>query len=183
MIHPDDSHTNIDSLLTRLAGFFSSRQVYAYLVGGWVRDALMRRPTGRDIDLAVEGDALQLGIALADSLGGGYAVIGREHGVARVVVPSPGAAPEPADGLHDGEGSWVASRGWTIDLASFTGTVEEDLARRDFTIDAMAVPLSRWNSDPLDESVIDPLNGRQDLLAKLVRAVAPECSGRTRAAF
>ena len=183
-----------DDLMARLAGFFSSRQVDAYLVGGWVRDTLMRRPPSRDIDLAVAGDALQLGGALADSLGGGYAVIGREHGVARVVVsrrdgtepplrtsphatmpagePRMGSVPRP-DGLDDEEGPGAADSGWTIDLASFTGTIEDDLARRDFTIDAMAVPLARWRSDPLDEAVIDPLNGRQDLAAKLVKAVGP----------
>ena len=175
MSYSDNTH---DDLMTRLAGFFSSRQVDAYLVGGWVRDALMRRPTGRDIDLAVEGDALQLGSALADSLGGGYAVIGREHGVARVVVPRhDGTERADSPGNRDGPSlPETANEGWTIDLASFTGTtgmVEDDLARRDFTIDAMAVSLARWDSDPLDEAVIDPLNGRQDLLAKLVRTVGP----------
>ena len=173
MTYHQDVYADTDTLLARLAGFFSSRQVNAYLVGGCIRDALMGRPPGRDLDLAVQGDALQLGRALADSLGGGYGVIGREHGVARVLVPGHGAAPGPADGLADGEGRGAASSGWTIDLASFTGTIEDDLARRDFTIDAMAVPLTLWNSDSLDEVVIDPLNGRQDLLGKLVRAVGP----------
>ena len=176
MIHPDDIHTDIDSLLARLAGFFSSRQVDAYLVGGWVRDALMRRPTGRDIDLAVEGNALQVGSALADSLGGGYAVIGREHGVARVVVPRhDGTERADSPGSEEGPGMpETASEGWTIDLSPFTGPIEDDLARRDFTIDAMAVPLAKWDSDPLDEAVIDPLNGRHDLAARLVKAAGPE---------
>lgn len=170
MTYSDDTY---DDLMARLAGFFSSAQVNAYLVGGWVRDALMRRTTGRDIDLAVQGDALQLGSALADLLGAGYAVIGREHGVARVIVPHHDGT-EHADGLDDGEDtdlSETASEGWTIDLAPFTGTIEDDLARRDFTIDAMAIPLDRWDAEPLGEMVIDPLNGRQDLGAKLVRAV------------
>ena len=54
-----DSNTtlaDVDSLLSRLDEFFRTRQVKAYLVGGYVRDSLLRLPAGQDVDLAVEAD-------------------------------------------------------------------------------------------------------------------------------
>jgi tRNA nucleotidyltransferase (CCA-adding enzyme) len=126
----------------------------AYLVGGAVRDLLLGR--GRaDIDLVVEGDAA----ALASRLGADafsherFATAkvnldGHEIDIATARTesyPQPGALPvvEPAAG------------------------VEADLARRDFTINAMAIPLD-GGSD-----LIDPHGGRADLAAGLLRVLHP----------
>ncbi|MBP6882370.1 MAG: HD domain-containing protein [Candidatus Levybacteria bacterium] len=60
------------------------------------------------------------------------------------------------------------------DKVSWGKTIEEDLSRRDFTINAMALELQPRNIRPLDvtsDSIIDPYNGRKDLDAKLIRAV------------
>jgi tRNA nucleotidyltransferase (CCA-adding enzyme) len=121
-----------------------------YLVGGAVRDLLLGH--GRaDIDLVVEGDAT----ALASRLGGevieherfatAKARLG-EHDVdiatARAeTYPHPGALPEVEP----------------------TAGIAADLARRDFTINAMAIPLRR------DPELIDPHRGREDLESGLLR--------------
>jgi tRNA nucleotidyltransferase (CCA-adding enzyme) len=121
-----------------------------YLVGGAVRDLLLGH--GRtDIDLVVEGDAT----ALATRLGGevieherfatAKARLG-EHDVdiatARAeTYPHPGALPEVEP----------------------TAGIAADLARRDFTINAMAIPLRR------DPELIDPHRGREDLEFGLLR--------------
>jgi tRNA nucleotidyltransferase (CCA-adding enzyme) len=126
-----------------------------YLVGGAVRDLLLGR--GRaDVDLVVEGDAA----ALAERLGA--EVIAHERfSTAKLLLdgheldlataraesyPRPGALPvvEPAASL------------------------EEDLARRDFTINAMAIPLKT------EARLIDPYGGRADLAAGLLRVLHPK---------
>lgn len=125
-----------------------------YLVGGAVRDLLLGH--GRaDIDLVVEGDAT----ALASRLGGevieherfatAKARLG-EHDVdiatARAeAYPHPGALPEVVP----------------------TAGIAADLARRDFTINAMAIPLRR------DAELIDPHHGRADLESGLLRILHP----------
>ncbi len=121
-----------------------------YLVGGAVRDLLLGH--GRaDIDLVVEGDAT----ALASRLGGEVVEHERfatakarlgEHDVdiatARAeTYPHPGALPEVEP----------------------TAGIAADLARRDFTINAMAIPLRR------DPELIDPHRGREDLESGLLR--------------
>jgi tRNA nucleotidyltransferase (CCA-adding enzyme) len=121
-----------------------------YLVGGAVRDLLLGQ--GRtDIDLVVEGDAT----ALASRLGGEVVEHERfatakarlgEHDVdiatARAeTYPHPGALPEVEP----------------------TAGIAADLARRDFTINAMAIPLRR------DAELIDPHHGRADLESGLLR--------------
>jgi tRNA nucleotidyltransferase (CCA-adding enzyme) len=121
-----------------------------YLVGGAVRDLLLGR--GRaDIDLVVEGDAT----ALATRLGGDVVEHERfatakarlgDHEVdiatARAeAYPHPGALPEVEP----------------------TAGIAADLARRDFTVNAMAIPLRR------DPELIDPHRGRDDLEAGLLR--------------
>jgi tRNA nucleotidyltransferase (CCA-adding enzyme) len=126
-----------------------------YLVGGAVRDLLLG--LGRsDLDLVVEGDAA----ALAERLGGvavehtrfataKLELEGHEVDVARARTehyPRPGALPvvEPAS------------------------SVEADLARRDFTINAMAIPLTG------ETRLIDPYGGRADLEAGVLRVLHRE---------
>ena len=123
-----------------------------YLVGGAVRDLLLGH--GRtDIDLVVEGDAA----ALATRLGGEVVeherfatakarLDGHEVDIATARAesyPHPGALPEVQP----------------------TGGIAADLARRDFTINAMAIPLRR------DPELIDPHRGRDDLEAGRLRVL------------
>jgi tRNA nucleotidyltransferase (CCA-adding enzyme) len=123
-----------------------------YLVGGAVRDLLLGRPRA-DVDLVVEGDAA----ALAERLGGAD-VEHERFGTAKVEVeghevdvasartetyPEPGALPVvgPAEGI------------------------EQDLARRDFTINAIAIPLQG------EPRLIDPYAGQGDLERGLLRVL------------
>jgi tRNA nucleotidyltransferase/poly(A) polymerase len=115
----------------------------AYLVGGTVRDLIMeRRPV--DCDLAVAGDPDDFARSLLKSIPGRQVVIGRgDQTVLRVVTAQS-----------------------VFDICALSGAgIEEDLARRDFTINAMAVCLSSGR-------LIDPFNGRADIAAGRVRSVA-----------
>ena len=115
-----------------------------YLVGGAVRDRLRSRPTF-DLDLACDAPEA-LARALAARLKRRVIVLDQGERVFRVTSPEA-----------------------QIDVAAFKGpTIEEDLRRRDFTIDAMAAPLSARGTTvgPL----LDPCGGRSDLAKGLVRA-------------
>jgi len=118
----------------------------AWLVGGSVRDRLLGRRAGRpDLDLAVAGDV---------------------EAAARALARAARAAVFP---LSEAFGAWrvVARDGWQADLAPLAGaTIEEDLALRDFTLNAIAEPLA--GGDP-----IDPTGGREDLAARRLRVVSP----------
>ena len=126
-----------------------------HVVGGLLRDALLGRAT-RDLDLAFVGDALPVARRLADSLGGVVVVLDEPRQIARVVVA-------------DGGGEVVAK----LDIASMQGDVLQDMARRDFTVDAMAVPLSLFLTGDWRSAVVDPFDGRGDLERGLIRAVGP----------
>lgn len=93
---------------------------------------------------------------LATHLGGTFIPLSPARGVARVVVPAAGQTP------------------LTVDISGYTGTIEEDLARRDFTINAFAAPLTQWISGPGPEHILDPFNGIEDLARKRVKAVSPQ---------
>ena len=108
-------------------------------MGGYLRDSLLSLPAQDEVDIAVPGDPQSTGRDLALTLGGTYVPLGPAHGVARVVAVA-------------GE-----DRRWTIDLKVYSGTIQDDLARRDFTIDAMALPLEHWDSPMPGELVEDPL--------------------------
>ena len=93
----------------------------ALLVGGAVRDALLGRLGERpDLDLVVEGDAIALARGLARRCGGSCVVLDAERSIARLVL-----------------------KGWSFDLARRMGTsLEQDLARRDYSVNAIALPLA-----------------------------------------
>ena len=141
------------SLITRLAGFFDARiNAPAWLVGGVVRDALLGREV-QDIDIAVSGDAQPVGRAVADHLGA-TAVPLPEWNIVRVALP----------GLAEN------GRPFLIDISGHAGSIEDDLRSRDFTVDAMGIPMDCWDSDERFEAIIDPLNGRADLARRVLRA-------------
>jgi tRNA nucleotidyltransferase (CCA-adding enzyme) len=129
-----------------------------YLVGGTVRDILLGEPNF-DVDIAVEGDAIGLARSVADAIGGrvrahskfGTAVVvyGEEQRIDVVTArtefyDAPAALP-------------------SVEHA----TIREDLFRRDFTINAMAVSLKGEDFGRL----VDPFHGRRDLEARRIRVL------------
>ena len=114
------------------------------LVGGAVRDALLNRLTDTpDLDLVVPGNALESTRQLAQKHGGACVVLDQERDMARLVLG-----------------------GWTIDLARQEGaTLEDDLRRRDYRLNALALTL---DGTP---RLIDPTGGLEDLRSGRVTAV------------
>ena len=152
-------------MLIKLKEYFVARGSPAYLVGGYLRDSLLSLPLGREIDIAVQADPQAVGLDLARELGGVYVPLSPAHGVARVVLAG---VTDASQSLGEQTGA-----GWTIDLTGFSGSIEEDLSRRDFTVDALALPLQFWALPMPPDQVIDPLQGREDLVRRRIRAVGP----------
>ncbi len=144
-------------LLREIAEYLQSQPVKAYVVGGFVRDALLGRETA-DIDLAVTGDALEIALGLAEALKGTYVLLDSENKVGRLVL----ASEIPDD------------RQSTIDISTVTSNLEDDLARRDFTIDAMALDLKELVAGGAVANLIDPHKGRDDLDRGVVRSISEE---------
>ncbi len=139
-------------LLTKVGNFLAEQNVKSYLVGGFVRDVLLERDTA-DIDIAVASDALEIAPKVATTLGGKYVLLDEANRIGRVVVSK-----------EEGR--------WELDFSTFEGSIEQDLARRDFTVDAMAVDLSRLGEGYTEVQLIDPFNGWNDLRQGVIRAVA-----------
>lgn len=115
----------------------------AWLVGGVVRDHMLGRPL-RDVDLAVEGEPEAAARAVAAGLRGPMFALSEQFGAWRVLD---------------------ARREFSCDISPLQGdTIEEDLGRRDFTVNAMAVPLEGGET-------IDPHGGHADLGARRLRVL------------
>ena len=123
------------------------------LVGGAVRDARLaagRRAAPADLDVAVESGALDLAARVAERLGGAFVPLDPGRGAARVLA-----------------------HGMCLDVTDWRApTLEEDLAARDFTVNALAVPvrelLSRGRA-----RIVDPTGGLADLRAGRLRVHDP----------
>ena len=61
-------------------------------------------------------------------------------------------------------------RPFLIDISGHAGSIEDDLRSRDFTVDAMGIPIGCWDSGERYDAIIDPLNGRADLARRVLRA-------------
>lgn len=146
--------TGTSSLLATVNNLLAEQGIKSYIVGGFIRDAFLKRETA-DIDIAVAADALEIAPGIADALGGRFVRLDEANKMGRVVVADKKA---PSGGR------------WQLDFAAFEGSIEQDLGRRDFTIDAMAVDLGELTRD--DINLIDPFNGRADLKDKIIRAVS-----------
>lgn len=131
-----------DSLAATRGGL-PERGAGAWFVGGAVRDLMLGLPV-TDVDIAVAGDSRDTARALHAALGGDIFSLSDRFGTWRV---------------H-------ASDGFQIDVSVLRGaTIEEDLAHRDFTVNAIA--LSAY-----DDTLTDPYGGEADVARKMMRLVA-----------
>jgi poly(A) polymerase len=121
-----------------------------YLVGGIVRDAYWGIPA-HDVDLAVAGNAFSIARKIANALDGAFYKLDPERETGRAIV--------------EFEGQRII-----IDVATFRGSdLLADLTGRDFTLNAVAAPLSGDLN-----TVIDPLHGLTDAQARILRRCAPD---------
>jgi len=127
-----------------------------YLVGGSVRDILLDEPNF-DVDVVVEGDAIALARALAEELGGRVRAH-KQFGTAVVLY----GEDERVDVVTARSESYHAP---AVLPTVEPGSIDDDLHRRDFTINAMAVSLKGENLGQL----VDPFRGRDDLEAGRIR--------------
>jgi poly(A) polymerase len=138
-------------LLTQISRLLAAGNIRAYIVGGFVRDSLLERDTA-DVDIGTDTDALELARYIAASLKAKYVTLDDINQVGRVVLPQ---------------------SKWYLDFTTLKGkTIEEDLAHRDFTINAMAYPLDEnISSGMVMENIIDPYGGRTDLEHRTLKAL------------
>ncbi len=119
----------------------------AALIGGAVRDLLLGRPV-QDMDYVTRRDGLEVARRVADTLAAAFYPLDEERRIGRVVWQQP-------------------ERTLVVDIASLPGvTLLEDIQRRDFTINAMAIL-------PYGD-LYDPLGGQADLEARVLRPCSPD---------
>lgn len=135
-----------------IAGLLRQAGHQAWLVGGCVRDQLLGRPLS-DIDLttsATPAEVLRL-FPGSSAVGAHFGVVLVKRGDCQIEVATYRSEGSYADGRHPGE-------------VRFETDVRRDLARRDFTINALL-------ADPFTGDVVDLAGGRADLDARLIRAI------------
>lgn len=132
--------------------------VRCYVIGGYVRDRILNRGKGKDLDIVVVGSGIELAKKVAKALPGNNPLsVFKRFGTAQVV--------------HKGlELEFVGARKESYRSDSRKpivedGTLEDDQNRRDFTINAMAIGLSKGEFGTL----LDPFDGLQDLEDKIIR--------------
>jgi len=149
--------TQEQNLLKHIGKIADSIGVSCYLIGGFVRDKLLNRPT-KDADIVCSGDGIELAKAVADSF---------PHKPQVNFFKNFGTAQFKLYGI-DIEFVGARKESYNPDSRKpdvVPGTIEDDQLRRDFTINAMAVGLNKDNFGKL----IDPFDGITDLKNKLIR--------------
>jgi tRNA nucleotidyltransferase (CCA-adding enzyme) len=162
-----DAHAEARLWLLRAAGKAGeSLGAPVHLVGGGVRDLLLGRPNA-DIDLAVEGDGVRFAARLADEVGGRL-VLHPAFGTASIDdARSIGGVPLGRIDIAATRRERYEAPG-QLPRISPAG-IEEDLGRRDFTVNAMAVCLGPASFGRL----LDPHGGQADLARRRLRPLHP----------
>ena len=150
--HIDISHP----LLAQIGAIADEAGLEVYVVGGYVRDLLLGA-SDRDIDILVMGDGVAFARTVAGRLGIRTVVTYEQFGTAMVPV-------------ENGKVEFVGARKERYRSSSRNpqvsiGTLEYDLLRRDFTVNALAVSLNKARLGAL----VDPFNGRGDLATGVLR--------------
>ncbi|MCE5348060.1 MAG: CCA tRNA nucleotidyltransferase [Bacteroidales bacterium] len=148
-----------DKIFNILSSVVTSENVRAYVIGGWVRDCLLKRDhPDKDIDIVVIGNGIEFAKKAARKIKPGTKVS---------VFKTFGTAMFKSEGY---EIEFVGARKESYNRDSRKpvvedGTLEDDQKRRDFTINALAISL---NKDTFGE-LLDPFDGIEDLRKKIIR--------------
>lgn len=159
-IHPLDH----EKLLRKIGQIADHQRVSVYAVGGYVRDQILKRET-KEIDFVVGGDGPQFAKKIKQQLNGQGLVVYEQFGTASVIV-------------DEIKLEFVSAREESYQKESRKPIVEKsdfmsDLARRDFTINALALGI---NKDNFGE-IVDPFKGLKDLKTKCIRTpLNPDCT-------
>ena len=145
------------ALFTKIAQLAEERQVKTYLIGGYVRDLILNRPS-KDVDIMVLGSGIEMAEALANKLGKSVNV---------TVYKNFGTAALNYKGL---EIEFVGARKESYERSSRkpiveNGSLQDDQNRRDFTVNALAISLNKDDFGAL----IDPFGGLTDMENKILR--------------
>jgi putative nucleotidyltransferase with HDIG domain len=146
----------IDPILREIASIFNNNGKEIYLVGGAVRDMLMGKKI-HDWDLATNAVPEEV-TAIIKNAGGKVVPTGIKHGTVTIFYKKQSAEIttfRTEEGYSDGR---------RPDRVNYAGAVEEDLSRRDFTMNAAALRL------PAGE-IVDPFGGEKDIKAGIIRCV------------
>lgn len=150
------AHLDTNPLFAVIAKASQELGVQTYLVGGYVRDLLLRRPS-KDIDVVCVGSGIALAERVAKLLGGKPVNVFSNFGTANIRV-------------EEWEVEFVGARKESYKRESRkpiveNGTIEDDQLRRDFTINALGISLNEATYGDL----IDPFDGLADLRRKMIR--------------
>jgi tRNA nucleotidyltransferase/poly(A) polymerase len=146
----------IDPVLKEIASLFNNEDKAIYLVGGAVRDMLQGRKI-HDWDLATNALPDETD-AIVKKAGGKVIPTGIKHGTVTVFYKKHSAEITTFRTESD------YSDGRRPDMVNFVSTIEEDLSRRDFTMNAIALRLPRGE-------LTDPYNGENDIYKGIIRCV------------
>ncbi|MEW5758770.1 MAG: HD domain-containing protein [Candidatus Omnitrophota bacterium] len=144
-------------LLDTVSKISKSKKYTVYIVGGILRDHLLKREKERkDFDFCLQKGAMNLAKDLARKIKGAFIVLDRERGIYRVVYGK-------------------AGKKYSLDFNNFRApSLEEDLKKRDFTINAFAVEIDNFLNKDLEKNIRDPFNGLVDLRNKIIRTFSKE---------
>lgn len=161
-------------LLKKIAAAASSLQMESYVIGGFVRDKILGRPT-RDIDVVCVGDGIKLAKETAKQFNPvPHVDVFKNFGTAHVSVnlsnneDSSNIPPAGGGGAFDLEFVGARKESYRSDSRKpdvEAGSIKDDQDRRDFTINALAISLNKDNYGKL----IDPFDGIKDLENKIIR--------------
>jgi len=145
-----------DPLLETIGRIGDREGVDVYVVGGYVRDLLLGHED-KDVDILVSGDGIRFARTAAPEIGGGPVVPFEKFGTA--MVP-----------LEERKVEFVSARKERYEADSrkpdvTQGSLEDDLSRRDFTVNALALQLNRYHFGTLH----DPFDGQGDIEREVLR--------------
>jgi poly(A) polymerase len=155
------------AVTARLADAFDAAGAELYLVGGMVRDLLLERPIPNDLDFATSVPPEQTKAILSALPHAGLYDVGERFGTIGVVIPEGDEAYDVEITTYRSEAYEPGSRHPAVEYGD---SIEDDLSRRDITVNAIAVDVRSGRSGRSGQ-IVDPFYGQADLHMGLLRAV------------
>lgn len=154
-------HEAIPEIMYRIGDLADREGLPCYIVGGYVRDLIMQRPC-TDIDIMVIGEPVPFARAIVEELGGRNFVLFERFRTAQLELDDPQAGTFKLEIVGARKESYNPESRKPI---TSIGTLEDDLSRRDFTINALALQL---NGEQRDD-IVDLYDGQRHIAEKRLK--------------